>query len=375
MPPVIAYLPGFNPCRGSAGQRSPAYPLPSPAARWAATAAHSIANMLISHTGCVPKGHNPSNPAQATEGSAVWGGRRAPDNPRGAGVACHEATPVLAAKRWRCMSSPAHHRRRRAICDFQKKLRSQVVNRTSHIARRFRSTLPRFAEWCAANGEKKGEMGGGEERAVAGTFSLAAHLPPCSLRQAPPFRGERSEQAESPASMPDYDIDNENRLIGVTVYGKMLDEKYSTLLKNNNTLTLKECIWLDAVQKKRPLTKQAIDHLRSRNLVEGRGKDLTISLGVARLTHQVGQYTRNKGLAYDALKKLILQLAYNAGKDGFKLSDAFEGVEHALPYGKTPKAKKDYLGRILAKIAREDLIFPNKRTWYITSKGESEIRM
>ena len=34
------------------------------------------------------------------------------------------------------------------------------------------------AEWCAANGEKKGEMGGGEERAVAGTFSLAAHLPP-----------------------------------------------------------------------------------------------------------------------------------------------------------------------------------------------------
>ena len=60
----------------------------------------------------------------------------------------------------------------------KKGLRSQVVNRTSYIARRFRSTLPRFAEWCAANGEKKGEMGGGEERAVDGTFSLAAHLPP-----------------------------------------------------------------------------------------------------------------------------------------------------------------------------------------------------
>jgi len=155
----------------------------------------------------------------------------------------------------------------------------------------------------------------------------------------------------------------------------MLDEKYSTLLKNNNDLTLKECIWLDAVQKKRPLTKQAINHLRVRKLVEGRGKDLTISLGVARLMHQIGQYTKNKGLAYETLKKLILQLAYNAGKDGFKLSDAFEGVEHALPYGKTPKAKKDYLGRILAKMSLEDLIFPDKRTWHITSKGESEIRM
>ena len=47
-------------------------------------------------------------------------------------------------------------------------------------------------------GRKKGEIGGGVGRAVAGFFSLAAHLP-CSLRRAPPFRCERSEQAEPPA--------------------------------------------------------------------------------------------------------------------------------------------------------------------------------
>ena len=34
------------------------------------------------------------------------------------------------------------------------------------------------AEWCVAGGEKKREMGGGLGRAVAGAFSLAAHLPP-----------------------------------------------------------------------------------------------------------------------------------------------------------------------------------------------------
>ena len=33
------------------------------------------------------------------------------------------------------------------------------------------------AEWCAASGEKKGEMGGGVGRTVAGAFSFAAHLP------------------------------------------------------------------------------------------------------------------------------------------------------------------------------------------------------
>ena len=174
--------------------------------------------------------------------------------------------------------------------------------------------------------------------------------------------------------MPDYDIDNEKRTIGVTVYGKMLDEKYSTLLKNNKTLTLKECIWLDAVQKKRPLTKQAVEHLKARNLVEGRGKDLTISLGVARLTYQVGQYTRNKGLAYDALKKLILQFAYNAGEDGFKRVELFEGVEHALPYLKDRKAKQYYITRLLVKLQKEGMLVSQNRKWYITEKGEAELR-
>lgn len=175
--------------------------------------------------------------------------------------------------------------------------------------------------------------------------------------------------------MPDYDIDNENRTVGVTIYGKMLDEKYSELLKSDNKLTLKECIWLDAVQKHRPITKQAIDHLKERKLIEGRGSDLSISLGVARMTHQVGQYTRNKGLAFNTLKKLILQLAHNAGEEGFKRADAFEAVGQALPSEKTFKAKNDYLGRILAKMATDGLLSLVERTWYISEKGENEIRV
>lgn len=175
--------------------------------------------------------------------------------------------------------------------------------------------------------------------------------------------------------MPDYDIDNEKRTVGVTIYGKMLDERYSALLKNGNSLTLKECIWLDAIQKGRPITKHAIEHLRQKKLIEGTGKNLTISLGVARLTHQVAQYTKNKGLAYETLRKLILQLADNAGNGGFKRSDAYEALEHALPGGKSVKAKNDYLGRILIKIASEGLLVLNNRKWYITEDGESEIRV
>ena len=155
----------------------------------------------------------------------------------------------------------------------------------------------------------------------------------------------------------------------------MLDEKYSALLKSGSQLTLKECIWLDAVQKHRPITKEAMEHLKERKLIEGRGAGLTISLGVARLTHQVGQYTKNKGLAFDALKKLILQLAYNAGEMGFKRAEAFEALENSLPNTKNHNAKLVYLGRILVKMSEEGLLKPIGRTWYITDEGSKDFRL
>lgn len=184
-----------------------------------------------------------------------------------------------------------------------------------------------------------------------------------------------TEQRNRFFPMPDYDIDNENKTVGVTIYGKMLDEKYSELLKSGNQLTLKECIWLDAVQKHRPITKDAIEHLKSRKLIEGRGSNVTISLGVARLTHQVAQYTKNKGLAYDALKKLILQLAHNAGEGGFKRSEAFEALENSLPQNKSHNAKLVYLGRVLVKMSEEGLLIPNGRKWNITAEGSKDFRL
>ena len=175
--------------------------------------------------------------------------------------------------------------------------------------------------------------------------------------------------------MPDYDIDKEEKTVGVTIYGKVIDERYTALLKSSNKLTLKECLWLDAIQKHRPITKAALEHLRERKLIEGKGKDTNISLGVARMTHQVPQYTKNKGLAYETLIKLILQLAHNAGEDGFKRNDAFETVENALPGTKSPKEKLAYLGRILLRMGDDGLIKVEGRYWHITEKGESEIRV
>ncbi len=183
-----------------------------------------------------------------------------------------------------------------------------------------------------------------------------------------------AKQRERHFPMPDYQIDNAKQEVNVKIYGKVIDERYAQLLASGTELSLKECIWLDAIQKHKPITKPAIDHLRGRKLIEGKGKELCISLGVARLTHQVPQYTKNKGLAYEALVKLILQLGHNAGEDGFKRIGAFEAVENALPAAKGLAEKQRYLGRILVKMGEEGLLRTENRKWYITPKGEKELR-
>ena len=123
-----------------------------------------------------------------------------------------------------------------------------------------------------------------------------------------------TEQRNRFFPMPDYDIDNEKRTVGVTIYGKMIDEKYTDLLKRESSLTLKECLWLDAIQKHRPVTKEAAKYLHAKGLIEGRSPNYTISLSVAKMTKQIGHYTKETGLTKSSIQKLTLQLAHNAGE-------------------------------------------------------------
>ena len=68
---------------------------------------------------------------------------------------------------------------------------------------------------------------------------------------------------------------------------------------------------------------------------------------------------------------MILQLAKDAGVDGFKLSDVFDALNRSLPSASTDKLKRRFLGRMLAKMAKRDLISIDGRKWYITPKGLS----
>lgn len=184
-----------------------------------------------------------------------------------------------------------------------------------------------------------------------------------------------TEQRNRFFPMPDYDIDNEHRTVGVTIYGKMIDEKYTNLLKSNQSLSLKECLWLDAVQKHHPITKEAAKHLYDKGLIEGRAPHYTISLKVAKLTKQIGHYTKETGLVETSIQKLLLQLAHNAGSMGFKRKDVYEGLQHVFPSSLTRDEKLRKIGRLLGTMAEENLICKTDKgkKWNITEKGESEL--
>lgn len=175
--------------------------------------------------------------------------------------------------------------------------------------------------------------------------------------------------------MPDYEIDNNQRSVGVTIYGKMLDEKYSSLLKENKGLTLKECVWLDAIQKRRPVTKDAVKHLKEKGLIEGRSPNYIISLTVAKLTHQIGHYIKEKGLEEKQLEQTILQLARAAGNDEFKLADVYDALRKNLPDSMNATSKRRYLSRLLSKMKESGLLLVEGRTWKITEIGLTKLRL
>lgn len=170
-------------------------------------------------------------------------------------------------------------------------------------------------------------------------------------------------------------IDNDKRSVGVTIYGKVIDENYTNLLKSDTFLSLKECVWLDAVHKNSPITKDALQYLKSKGLIEKRGTKYTISLKVAQMTHQIGRYTKEQGLAYDVLVKLALQLAHNAGASGFKRKDAYETLQHSLPAG-SPESKMRYIGRLLVRMKDNGqlITLPSGKAWIITEKGENDLK-
>lgn len=167
--------------------------------------------------------------------------------------------------------------------------------------------------------------------------------------------------------MPDYEIDILNKEVGVKIYGNSINEKYTKLLKENNSLTLEDCILLDAVQKGHRISEENVLTLLGRGLLEGNTSEYRISLDVAKKTSQLSEYTRNKGLDKAKIQHMILQYLQNAGSIGAKRDAIFDYLKEVLPQNKTQEQQERMVGNILSEMKANDMIVPEGRTWHLKS--------
>ena len=115
-------------------------------------------------------------------------------------------------------------------------------------------------------------------------------------------------QKEKFFPMPDYDLMTSNQ-VSVTVYGKVLDERYTYMLFKHPDLDLEMVFLLDQIQKghSKNLSKSAIALLRKHHLVEGRANNLYLSAEVAKNIDEEATYIKNKAFNDQYYRDLIIQ--------------------------------------------------------------------
>ena len=174
-----------------------------------------------------------------------------------------------------------------------------------------------------------------------------------------------NEQWRRHFPMPDYEIDAKNRKVSVRIYGNEINEQYTNLLKTDKSLTLWDCISLDAIQKGRTIHEDIAQDLLNRGLIEGEAPNYTISLGIAKATRQLQGYTKQKGLDKEKIKQMILQYLKNAGTDGAKRDSIYEYVKDVMPQVKTNEQQLRLLGDILSALSADKLIYAKGRIWFL----------
>ena len=179
-----------------------------------------------------------------------------------------------------------------------------------------------------------------------------------------------TEQWQRRFPMPDYEIDNDRQQVAVRIYGTSIDERYTNMLKNNDSLTLWDCISLDAIQKGHRIDDEIAQDLFQRGLIEGESPNYTISLGVAKASRQLSQYTKVRGLERDKIKHIILQYIQNAGVDGAKRDAILEYLQGTLPSRNTKEQNSDLIRNILREMGQENIIVSKNKLWYLSKSTD-----
>ncbi len=167
-----------------------------------------------------------------------------------------------------------------------------------------------------------------------------------------------NKQKERFFPMPDYDL--KGGKVKVTLQGKILDEKFLSILSENPTISMEEVILLDKVQKKIPLSDFELKHLRTKKFIEGRKPNVYLSSSIAVATDNSdlkASYIHQRSFDDDHFKAKIVSYIRRFGKARRehieklimpKLSDALN-----------EKQKKSKIGNLLTALRKANEIHVN----------------
>lgn len=159
--------------------------------------------------------------------------------------------------------------------------------------------------------------------------------------------------------MPDYDLSNDNRVI-VTLYGKIIDEKYSKILFEKTNLDIDKVMLLDKVQKGFEITKKQSDYLRKENLIEGRYPNIYISSDIAKITGEKKDYMYNSGLENEFYMKMIIKYLENYGLASRK--EIFALLNDKLPKSLDNKNKISRVRYLLDTLKKNGKIYNDAKS-------------
>ena len=176
-------------------------------------------------------------------------------------------------------------------------------------------------------------------------------------------------QQEKYFPMPDYDLSVGNQ-VGVTVYGKVLDENYTNLLFEHPEFDLQTVFLIDQVQKRHPITNEQAKYLRKLNVIEGRMPNIFISADIANTLGKKEQYVKNKGFDDEYYRNLIVMYLqkYKYGtKNNFKIL-----LMDKLPDNLTDNQKESKIRNLLHSLKRKGIIqcdtkYSRNAIWVLSS--------
>ena len=162
------------------------------------------------------------------------------------------------------------------------------------------------------------------------------------------------KQRERYLPMPDYDESSHDKVV-LRLPGSVIDENYSQLLIERHDLTLSETVLLDRVQKHKPISSEAIDMLRKKNLVEGRKPNVFVAKDIAKDTDQKVEYSQHKGLNDKQCEALLLQALADHGS--LTKQEISKLLWNILSDQLTEKQKQDKVDYILRKMKKNGKIY------------------